>query len=305
MAKFLSILAFHRVFPEKNGIFSGAMDAVQFDHLLRILKKCYLILPLSEAVSIIQKGTVSSEILSITFDDGYKDNFSVAMPILLKHKLRATFFVASGFLNGQWMWNDGIIEAVTQINKSVLDLSSFDLGYYDISSPAKKQFAINAILEAVKYQPNESRIKFANDLICLYGIAPPKRIMMKPEEVKSLYESGMEIGGHTISHPILAHLPYQDAYREIQGNKRKLENIINAPINVFAYPNGIPGKDFTQETKSIVKRLGYRAAVSTFSEVASTTSDPFELPRYTPWDKNPYKFMLRLWIKMLSVKTGL
>ena len=297
--KLLSILAFHRVLPVQNPLFPGLMDAACFDHLLNVLKKYYLILPLTEAVHMLQKKRCPSKIISITFDDGYKDNCTVALPILLKHKLKATFFVASGFLNGQWMWNDGIMETVSKTNKKQLDLSHFGLGYFNLSSTVKKTNAINLLLERIKYHPNEDRIKIAEHLLNTSDVSPPQNLMMNPNDIKTLYASGMEIGGHTITHPILSKLSNHDAYKEIQGNKKDLENIINEPIHAFAYPNGKPETDFTKETIHIIKKSGYRNAVTTVPEITTIASNPFQLPRYTPWDKNPYKFAVRLWMKMM------
>ena len=87
---------------------------------------------------------------------------------------------------------------------------------------------------------------------------------------------------------------------EIFNNKQHLEKIIGAPVNIFAYPNGKPGIDYTQSTINAVKKAGYKYAVSTESQIATILSDPFQLPRFTPWDKNPIKFSLRLWLKILS-----
>ena len=104
----LPILAFHRVLGNRQKRRPGQMYADRFNKLLTTLKKQFLILPLSEALLEYDKKHHEKKVLSITFDDGYKDNYSVALPILRHHNLKATFFVASGFLDGRWMWNDGI-----------------------------------------------------------------------------------------------------------------------------------------------------------------------------------------------------
>lgn len=200
------------------------------------------------------------------------------------------------------MWNDGISEVILNVKEDNVDLSNFSLASYDLSTIEKRRHTLNLILDEVKYMPADSRDKLAKGLLSRFNISSPEHLMMNSQDVKSLYSSGMEIGGHTINHPILSKLSYQDAYGEIEGNKRDLESIVNAKIRTFAYPNGKPDIDYTEETMVILKEVGYQYSVSTVSKIARSDSDPFQLPRYTPWDKNPIKFALRLWLKMVSVR---
>ncbi|MFX7981151.1 polysaccharide deacetylase family protein, partial [Acinetobacter baumannii] len=76
-----------------------------------------------------------------------------------------------------------------------------------------------------------------------------------------------------------------EAEREIAQSRQRLVDILGAPVDLFAYPNGRPGRDYTARDVAIVRRLGVRAAVSTRPAVASEIDDPFEIPRFTPWDR--------------------
>jgi peptidoglycan/xylan/chitin deacetylase (PgdA/CDA1 family) len=118
--------------------------------------------------------------------------------------------------------------------------------------------------------------------------------MMTAEQVRHLHASGMEVGAHTVSHPILASLDSQRAGREIWECKNQLEAITGARVSLFAYPNGKPGRDYRAEHVDMVRRMGFEAAVSTAWGVAHAASDPFQLPRFTPWDRTPGRFLLRL-----------
>ena len=104
----------------------------------------------------------------------------------------------------------------------------------------------------------------------------------------------MEIGGHTITHPILARIDAAEAEREIAGGKAELEAILGEKVELFAYPNGKPVEDYTAEHVAIARRVGFRAAVTTSWGAGRRTSDPFQLPRFTPWDRAPARFALRL-----------
>jgi peptidoglycan/xylan/chitin deacetylase (PgdA/CDA1 family) len=97
-----------------------------------------------------------------------------------------------------------------------------------------------------------------------------------------------------VSHPILARLEPDSASSEIRDSRSRLEAITGAPVTLFAYPNGKPGLDYLREHVGMVRELGFEAAVSTARGVAHSTSDPFQLPRFTPWDRTPGRFLLRL-----------
>ena len=118
--------------------------------------------------------------------------------------------------------------------------------------------------------------------------------MMSPVQVRRLHEAGMEIGAHTINHPILASLDEPQARAEIVGCKRQLEEVTGAPVTLFAYPNGKPDKDYGPRDVALVREAGYLAAVSTINGIAHRASDLFQLPRYGPWDRNAHRLGVRL-----------
>jgi peptidoglycan/xylan/chitin deacetylase (PgdA/CDA1 family) len=118
--------------------------------------------------------------------------------------------------------------------------------------------------------------------------------MMRDDQVRELRGAGMEIGAHTVSHPILARLGDADAKREITDAGRALADVLREPIRLFAYPNGHPGRDYSAAHVRMVRDAGYSAAVSTARGVATTGADVFQLPRFTPWDRSAGKFAARL-----------
>ena len=126
----------------------------------------------------------------------------------------------------------------------------------------------------------------------------PVRLAARPdddaEQVRQLHQAGMEIGGHTVNHPIIARLPAPAARQEIADGKAALEAMIGAPVRLFAYPNGKPGQDYQAEHVAMVKQLGFDAAVSTSWGAARAGSDLFQLPRFTPWDRDQLRFTLRM-----------
>lgn len=290
----LSILIYHRVLPHQDPLFPGETDAPTFDLQLNFLKTYFNILPLSNAVKRVCDGSLPPRAACITFDDGYADNAEIALPLLMKHGLPATFFVATGFLNGGRMWNDTVIELVRRTPDSVLDLTALGYGSFEIATMQQRTQAISALLGQLKYLPFEARQEQIERLCTHLQLPLPSDLMMTSGQVRNLHNAGMDIGAHTVNHPILARVDAAIARREIEKGKETLENIIGAPVRLFAYPNGKPGQDYLSEHVTMVKSLGFDAAVSTAWGASRGKDDLYQLPRFTPWDKTEHKFMLRM-----------
>ncbi len=214
-------------------------------------------------------------------------------PSLKNFNLPATFFIATGFLNGGRMWNDTVIESVRNLQQTQLDLSKIGLGHFNVSDQEKKCQSATQIIQQIKHLDPEIRAEHAA-FIATQSHNLPDNLMMTSEQVVQLQENSMEIGGHTVTHPILAKLDDEAAWLEITGNKTFLESILGRPIRFFAYPNGKPNQDYHLQQIPLVSKAGFQAAVSTRWGVCDQTSDIWQLPRFTPWDKTPLKFMLRM-----------
>lgn len=288
----LSILIYHRVLPAIDPLFPHEPTAASFERQMRLLKSAFNVLPLADAVQRLQQGTLPARAACITFDDGYADNLTIATPILKKLGLPATFFIATAYLNGGRMFNDSVIEAIRLSPLTSLNLESLGFGRFDISDPAAKANAINRILPHVKYLPLELREQTVARIAALSQCAPlPDNLMMSTEQLQALHAAGMEIGGHTARHPILAKLDADAVRHEIADGKTFLEQTLSARIRLFAYPNGKPGADYLPEQAQLVRDLGFDAAVSTQPGFAQQTSDVFQLPRFTPWSPQPWRFV--------------
>jgi peptidoglycan/xylan/chitin deacetylase (PgdA/CDA1 family) len=97
-----------------------------------------------------------------------------------------------------------------------------------------------------------------------------------------------------VNHPILRLLPDDAARAEIVDGRDALQALLQSPVDLFAYPNGRPGSDFAERDVALVREAGFAAAVSTASGVCTAASDRFQLPRFTPWDAAPARWLGRL-----------
>jgi len=276
----LSVLIFHRVLPEPDPLFPDEMDARRFDALCGWLKSWFNVLPLDQAAAQLKAGTLPARAACITFDDGYADNCHVAMPILQRHSLTATFFIATGFLDGGRMWNDTIIETVRR--------------RADLSTNADREAAITTLINQIKYLPVAERVATTEALAQKAQVQLPTNLMMTSADVKAMRQAGMQIGAHTVSHPILARLSRAEAAKEIGDSKRYLEELLGERISLFAYPNGKPGEDYSPESVDVVRSLGFDAAVSTQWGASRCGDDVLQIKRFTPWDKTRWRFGVRL-----------
>lgn len=291
--KKLFILIYHRVLEKPDFMRPGEVDKIAFAWQMELLSKYFNVLPLSDALQQLDADTLPPRAVSISFDDGYADNCTIALPILKKLNLTAVFFIANGFLNGGRMWNDTIIEAVRNYPQPELDLSGISLGRIDVSDSVKKTQASTYIIKTIKHLPQMQRDQYTA-FIAAQSQNLPGDLMMTTDQVKELHENGMEIGGHTVNHPILAKLDADVVELEIKENKVFLERLLNTRLALFAYPNGKPIEDFLPEHRQIVKDVGYSAAVSTQWGTVDNGSDRWQLPRFTPWDSAPSMFMMRM-----------
>ena len=298
----MSILAFHRVLPESDPLFPEVPDTRRFALILTWLKGWFNVLPLDEAIDRLSGGGLPERAAAITFDDGYADNYTQALPVLRDHGLSATFFVATGFLDGGRMWNDTIIESIRRSRRDSIDLSAVDLPTLPIASLTERRTAIEQCIKALKYRPLAQRVADAAQLAAAAQATPPDDLMMKSADVQALHRNGMQIGAHTVSHPILTRLTNHDARREIAGSRAKLEELLDVPVKSFAYPNGKAGDDYSDEHVALVRDIGFSYALSTNPGAARKGSDLMQLPRFTPWDRTSFRFGARLLANLASTR---
>jgi peptidoglycan/xylan/chitin deacetylase (PgdA/CDA1 family) len=288
----LSVLIFHRVLPAPDALFPHETHARSFDEVCGWLKSWFNVLPLDQAVAQLRNGSLPARAACITFDDGYADNHDVAAPILKRHGLSATFFIATGFMDGGRMWNDTVIESVRQAGMATLDLGR--LGCFPIATVSEKRAAIDSVIRQIKYLPIAERLVLAAEVADAAHVDLPDNLMMTSTQVKALRHWGMQIGAHTVSHPILARLAAEEARHEIKSSKDHLEDLLGEHVGLFAYPNGKPGEDYDAKTVEIVRSLGFDAAFSTQWGTSGMEDDLFQIRRFTPWDRSRLRFGFRL-----------
>ena len=290
-------LIFHRVLPQADPMMPGEPTAEVFEAIIARLADSFEIMPLHAAVRAARQGNLPAASLSITFDDGYADNALLALPILERYRCHATFFIASGFVDGGRMWNDTIIEVARQLPAgSVVDPSDGDEPV-TISGFADRRQVAERVIRRCKYLPTTERdqqvARFAHEHAG--AAALPDDLMMSTQLLQRLAASEYaEIGAHTCSHPILAQCDEVQAKQEIAGSIEDLQRLLGTRPRLFAYPNGKRGVDYLASQSTWLAEMGIEAAVATDWGVLDAHTDPMQIPRFTPWTHRPGRFVLDL-----------
>ncbi len=301
----LTTFIFHRVLNKEDDLLRGVPDRKRFDRLLGWITSQYRVLDPQLACEQLLDGNLPARAAIITFDDGYADNYLNALPVLKSHELSACFFIATGFINGGAMFNDRVCYAVRDSHQDHLELDWLDGGPLSLQTMEAKRASLQRLLLAVKSLPLAERHSRVDELVQLLQADAPNTLMMDESQLRAMIDAGMTIGGHTRNHPILTSLSPEQAKAEIVDGRADLTAITGQAPLLFAYPNGVPGKDFDATHLQMVEQVGFRFAFSTQKGAAIRSSHRYALPRFTPWDRSASKFQLRALLNTYEGDAGL
>lgn len=285
----LRILAYHSICdtdPAEYKFDDGAVSATtdSFREQMKFVSRHFQVLSFQQLFEFERAyGTWPDRALIITFDDGYKDNFTIAWPILKELGLTATFFLATGHIGqAELFWWDEIAYLLKHTHKQSFSLTDMQPSF-PLNNLVSRQEAIEKVLAYVKRIPDEERRKFIVSLRNELETEVPSEIAagmhMNWDEVRELADGGMEIGSHTITHPILSRVSPDRLKAEIADSRLKIEKETGKEVISFAYPAGQKGM-FNQAAYDVVVQSGYQYAAA-FDEgiPCQAMSDPFALPR--------------------------
>ena len=294
MSNRLLILLYHCVWESKDPMRPDDLDATEFREQMEALVKYFNPLPLAEALALRERGELPARAISITFDDGYANNYSTAFPIMQELKVPLTIFIAAGFTSGRCMWNDLVLESIRRTEEEILDYRSLGMEKHKPRDMQSRCKIAKNLLAHLKYRNFDKRQQLTQEIFESCKVEAPENLMMNHTQIRELVGADVEIGGHTSSHPILSQIHPQQAREEIVKGKQNLEAIAQTDIKFFAYPNGRPDQDYGPEHVDMVKAAGFAAAVSSEGGVVDAKAGIYELPRFTPWAESPLKFTARI-----------
>ena len=296
------ILYFHRINDDRDPFFP-AMSTGLFEREMQFLARHYNVIGLDRMVDhLAGEGPETS--VAITFDDGYQDNFTHAFPILQRYGLPATIFLTTGNIDSREpLWFEQLSLALKKTARENLHLDTDPPVDFQIRTQAERLECNNRLQDLLRDLPDVDRRRWLAQILCslaVEGDAERHGKMLTWDQIRHMHPLGIDFGGHTISHPFLSKTTEDDAAREISGCKTRIEEELQHPVRYFAYPNGHE-PDVSKSNRELVRRAGYRAAVTTTWGMNDSRTDRMELRRGGPWEENPALFAYKLdWYQLTN-----
>jgi peptidoglycan/xylan/chitin deacetylase (PgdA/CDA1 family) len=279
------ILTYHGVLQKSTNSFVNriCIDSRVFEEQMRWLKRNYTVLPLSVLIDGLEgKVGLPPFAVAITFDDGFRNNFSAAFPILKSLEIPATVFLATAHIGAKdkYLWTDHVDSLILQaaggsmqvrvnghsLNYEVSTLAGKEMAseniraYLKTLNPEERNKRIKSLEGQVRASPEPERIREADGFPSSSG--PDERYaFLDWDEVRAMAQHGIEFGSHTHSHAILSTLSEVELERELVESKRAIETELSRSCDLFSYPNGTSA-DFGVRDQRVLAELGFRAAAS-------------------------------------------
>lgn len=264
---FPKVLVYHRFTPGEQSV-PHRVNAAAFAWQLDTLMRDFEVISLKECVARFHRaGRWPRGSAVLTIDDGYRDMYEVAWPELAKRNVPATLFVTTEFVDGKlWLWPDRLQYALDRtvcVNCTIQlagEAVSLSLNTEQARSRAWQMFSDHCIA-----LPDNERLSFIRQVELLLGGEPPSAppaeyAAVTWEQLREMRAGNIEIGGHTMTHPILSKIDVALLDKEIGGCRQRIEEKLSAEVHSFCYPNSGPG-DINEAVIAAVSRAGYSGAV--------------------------------------------
>lgn len=320
------VLLYHRVTKLPTDPQLLCVHPRHFAEHLDVLNQRAAPMSLAQFTSALEERTLPERAVAVTFDDGYADNLEIAAPKLERFEVPASIFVtARGEDVQREFWWDELDRLLLQPGECPdwlkLDVGPaslhWDLGaggrygrddfercrswnVMDRDTPGPRQEIYRALCERLRSLPHAARDATLDELANWAGRSREGREShrsLDDDSIRRLSASDMiEVGAHTVTHPVLASLPHDEQRVEIEECKLRLEQALDRPVNSFSYPFGQRG-DYDSESVRLTRQAGFHRACANVAGRAGMQSDRFQLPRMIvrDWDGDGFARRLEEW----------
>ncbi|MEQ8231180.1 MAG: polysaccharide deacetylase family protein [Gammaproteobacteria bacterium] len=287
---FLPVVRYHAVHDAPDYCPpSIAVSAAQFDREIAYLARNYTIVSMEQAVSCLCEGRpFPRRAVAITFDDGYRDNLTVALPVLQRHRATAMFYVTAGpVIERSRFWVGWLQRAVFGAARARRIADAFDLDMSRLGGDSAR--ARQALVDTISAHINRAGAAARDAVLARVeqalggAAAAPDGVdfMLDADDLRALAGAGMEIGSHTVNHAMLTGLDDAEARTELVRSRTLLETALDAPVTHLAYPNGpCDPVNFDARVAALASAAGYRSAVTSRRGALTQGADPYALPRH-------------------------
>ena len=258
-----AVMLYHRVCPTGRQSFHDylSLSPKTFERQMEYFSRNYEILALDKLIEFFEMGrSLPKKSLVITFDDGYKDNFLHAYPILVRHNIPATIFLVTGHIDSDDIfWWDKVNYAIhyTSIKRMHLD----DFGSFWLRTERDKSVVAREINARLTLMSGDRRTVLLEKLLELCQVETNglgRKLILTWDEVREMNGKEITFGAHSVSHPSLCTIPLEQARAEIAQSKKKIEEKLGKKVTAFCYPFG----HYNAESICLVKENGFKCAVA-------------------------------------------
>jgi len=289
-SNWLTVVNYHRIDDVTQPDFDSfkpnvSASPAEFERQMEYLTKWYNVVSVKELIGWLNgEKELPPHAALITFDDGYLDNYTNAFPILRQHGLPALIFLATGHIGTDvpFYWD----LAAYCFHHTAKDHISFPHGRdahwadHDELDTVSKDWT-----EALKALPEPEKQSWVERLPEILQVSIPEGyfqgLMMDWDQAREMSAGGIEFGGHTLSHPILTRISFEEAKSQIAGSRRRVQAETDQEVLGFAYPNGMM-TDLNRGIEGLVAEAGYRVAFTLLhgpSPRKEVRSNPFAIRR--------------------------
>lgn len=277
----LTVLTWHNVRSSWCFPFPGGRGPDLFARQLTVLSRVARVLPLETALADLYAGRpIGPRAVALTFDDGYADNLDVAVPLLRRHGLPATFFLVPGLLDkAATAWWEVLGWAFHHATTASVQ---WEEGVYELVDPAGRRRAYERVAEDLKRRDQATRLKDVARLVAALepeGEAGDEAMFMDWDGARRLVGQGLAVGSHTTAHAILSEETPQAQREDLASSRARLQAELSVDVPLVAYPNGTV-KDFSADTVAAASAAGYDAGLTTIEGLNRADTPPFEVRRH-------------------------
>jgi len=285
----IAILMYHSVMENPNLVADSLGGIVHstsaFEEQMQLIAQDFHPVSLEDASRYVRgEANFQKRPVVVTFDDGYTDNYEVALPILKRFGIPATFYVTVDCVERRTLPWPSRLRFCFRTTRKKMWVGPAGTSW-SLASPHERERAYlascdefcklsGAVLEEKVNQTEADLDARVSD--------ESSNLMMDWEQVKALASSGHIVGSHTMTHPNLAFLPLEDVRRELNDSKRQMESRIGAPVHHISYPCPALYPNWTQQTIDESDRAGYKTAVTTAYGLAYKHDNALQLKRLRP-----------------------
>ena len=284
----LLVLTYHRIGdPSKSPYYAPVASATPeaLEAELAALRRTHRVIGVEEAADVMDRGLPTKEPLAlVTFDDGYRDNFEAALPILKSQSVPAIFFLPTAFISAPRLtWWDHIAYVVNTTSVSLLRLDWPKALEINLEQTSRRE-AIAHIVQMYLARQVSDELQFRKMLEGRAGVEVDEEklgrsLFMSWAEARLLQAAGMSIGSHGHSHRALSGLSEAEQRADLVESRRILQHQLGRDVVALAYPYGWQGT-YDDITTNLAREAGYRLAFTSIEGInRPRASNPHALQR--------------------------